>query len=362
MLADGDWINEEANIVRFSAVGLSDEQVQVVPVTPVGCERPQLSLITERVHFASPRVNWWRRTPRRLANQMRKMDIDLVHAMHGGIYPLALYVASALGLPVVCSCWSSAELLKIAAQGHDVSTVFVLPTPPLMQRARQLLGDRTTLELVRPGVLGTSEEIAEPLVDPEVSLCCLVVGDGRADVDYTALLRGVSLVRTRMPQLQLLLYTLERDHHRVWQAALKLNLLNHVNLVDSSPQTRELLVQSDVVLVPQPLGAVRTVVLEAMAARRPVLASADPMLDYLLEGKTARLIAEATADRWADHFGQLVSMPRAFRSLGQSAEAYVKQHHQASHCVEQLIEIYRQASGEPLPFDATPGNASEEHT
>ena len=359
LLADGLWINEEASTVRFYAVGLTDEQVRVVPVTPIGCQRPRLSLITERLYFRSSKVSWWRRTPRRLAEQLRELEVDLLHAMDGSIYPLARMLGAALEVPVICSCWSTAELARIALAGHDVSTVFVLPTPALAQRGRELLGEKTTIELVRPGVLGGSEEVAEPLADPESALCCLVIGDGKVDVDYLSLLRGVTMVRSRLPQLQLLLYAMGGDHHRLWQAASKLDLLGHVNLVDSAPQTRQLLVQADVLMVPQPLGAVRTVVLEAMAAKRPVIAAVDPMLDYLLEGKTARLIAEATADRWAEHFDQLVSMPRAFRSLGQSAAAYVKEHHQASRCVEQLLKIYRQATGEPLQF-ATPPDESDE--
>ncbi len=360
LLADGAWINEEANTFRYLAVGLTDEQVHVVPVTPVGVERPRLSLITERVFYRSPKVNWWRRAPRRLAEQLRERQVDLVHAMDGSIYPLARVLGSQLGVPVVCSCWSSAELIRIGSQGHDVSTVFILPTPALARRARELLGERTTIEQVHPGVLGVSDEPAEPLTDPAEALCCLVIGDGKVDVDYLALLRGVTMVRSRMPQLQLLLYAMGGDHHRLWQAASRLDLLGHVSLVDSAPQTRQLLVQADALMVPQPLGAVRTVVLEAMATKRPVIAATDPALDYLLEGKTARLLAEPTADRWADYLAQLVEMPRAFRSLGQSAAEYVTGHHQASACVGRILDIYRQGTGEPLPFENPDESASGE--
>lgn len=352
LLSGNAWITEEANMVRYLAVGLIDEQVRLVPVTPFGCARPTLSSITERVHYGSARVTWWRRTPGRVAHTLRGAEVELLHALDPSVYPLAAYLSRQIGIPLICSCWSASDVVSIARARPDAATVFLLPSEPLALRARQLLGERTTIELVRPGVMSPGSQATEALAEPAEALCCLMVSDGRVDVDCMALLRGVTMVRSRLPHIQIMLYAMGGQYQRLWQAAGKLDLLGHISLVDAEPETRELLVQADAVLVPQPLGAVRTIVLEAMAAQRPVIAAADGMVDHLLEGRTARLIAEPTADRWADYLQQLASMPRAFRSLGQAAAAHVKQQYAVSASVERHVKVYRQVTGEPLAFEA----------
>ena len=147
----------------------------------------------------------------------------------------------------------------------------------------------------------------------------MVVGDGRADGYYLSLLEGLAQVRDRLPQAMFFLEAVGRDQHRLWQAAEQLGLLGQVSLVAEDPDNRELLFQADVVIQPQPGGVVRPLVLEAMVYGRPVIATADGMIDYtesLRQLVETEYIDLRTAYNYAPNAEELKMAMKGIRSGG----------------------------------------------
>lgn len=354
LFANPLWLNRESTTLRRLVVGLVGEQVRVWQVVPT-----EAAGVVESGGLTAQVVTYtdssWRAVRnhrlRRLAATLRPLDLDVLHAMDGSMHEPVKALGASLNVPVVCSCWSRAAVER-ARHGGDGPVVITAPTPALVELLRSRLGGSAAAMLLRPGVYGADEDVAAPLQKPRESLSCLVIGDGRADAHYQSLMDGMAQVRDRLTQALYFLYAARGDPHRLWQAANRLDLLNQVTMVPHQSGTRQLLVQADVVIVPQPLGVVRSLVLEAMAAARPVIACRDAMLDYLIDQRTAVLLDQPAPADWARVLLHLVAEPAAYQDLGRSARQYVREHHSASAFIEQVLAAYRKVAPQPLPFSA----------
>jgi glycosyltransferase involved in cell wall biosynthesis len=213
------------------------------------------------------------------------------------------------------------------------------------------MGPGTTVVRIPPGVYRADESVEPPLRSPTESLNIVVMGDGRLDRYYEALMEGMVRTRAKLPHAMYFFYSVDADQHAIWQHARRLDLLNQITLVPVDPATRDLMIRADVMIQPQPLGRARTLILEAMAAGRPIIATEDPVLDYLRANETAALMPHAVPDAWATLLAQLVIEPARFIALGESARQYVNTHHTASQFIARTMELYQQVvTPTALPF------------
>ena len=352
LLADRLWLQHESSQLRHLVIGLADEGVRAVPVVPAGIMREQLMLVGDRVDFGASHYSIMRELRiRRLAKQLREQELDLIHVLDGSLARAGKHLAQSVGVPALLNCWSVAEIDHLARlAADDQGVTLVVPTAGMMNQLHRIGSSDVIVEQVPPGVIG-NREVAEPLANVEESLCVLVLADGRGDVGLGALLNGAAKLKKEMPQMQLFLYPVEESTHRMWQLAAKADVLGMVNLVGPEDDARNLLVQADAVVCPSATGCVRTLMLSAMAAGRPVIAEPDPAIDYLIDSQTARLISGAGANDWAEVLRSLVKRTDAMRELGGKARQYVREHHGVTAYLSRLMDVYREVSGEPLKFD-----------
>ncbi len=351
LIADPTWLREESAILSHLVVGLTNEQVRVVPVVPHGHRLDRISLVTDSVEYRTSHWRLFRRyVIRRSLQGLRDVDVDLVHSLDGSMVWGAIALARALDVPAVCSCWSVDELSCIVPRSRALAAC-TMATEPLLDLASERVGQNTPLRLVRPGVLADSGGNHGSLTDPDASLCCLVLSDGQDDYYNISFFDALVTMGESGRKIQLFIYTGGVDKQRLWHAARRRDLLGQVNFISGDPATRRLALQADVLIQLQPTGRAQSIVIQAMASGMPVIAAADQMVDYLIEGTTARLVTQISTERWADCFAQLVKAPGAFIALGKSAKQYVKEHHSAFGFVSGMLNMYQQVTGAPIPFE-----------
>lgn len=354
LLADRPWLQHEATTYRHLVVGLIDEGVRVVPIVPEGVMTDALSLISERIDFRGSQHSLVRSYRlRRLAAQLRQAGCDLLHVIDESLAASGASLARATGLPMVAHAWSDRGVPAVArAAGHGNATV-VAPTEGLARRARGVVGAKVSVEHIPAGVMRL-DNAPPPLADPSQSIAVAVFVPEQVGRALEQLLRGAVMVRKELPQLQLFVHSVGAMTHKHWQVASQLNALDIVSFTSPQSDARTLLVQADAIIQPEATGCVRTTLLSAMAAGRPVLAAADPVMDYLIDGQTARLVDGTTDSQWAEVLRSLAAESRPLRELGERAAAYVGEHHRVAASVLRTIEAYRAACGEPLRFQGSP--------
>ena len=354
LLANTAWLDEELSLYNDLVVGLIDEQVKVTQVLPEG-EGERLAPGFGRV-VPWPETSWRRLNQHRLKRMTRRFEKqppDVVHAMDGRMWPVAVAWGRRLGVPVVLSSWSVLDLpvaRRLRRRLDPASCAFAAATAPLKRMLGQQVDPAFKVELTPSGV----HVPAEPARDAEdrEARSVVVTGNGRLDDYVAALFAGLRGLIDRYPDTQVFVDTMGADQRALWKHAEALGLLPNLSFVPRRIGHREMLLRADLFLQPQPLGRARSLLLQAMAHGRPVLAEYDDALDFLIDGQTAAVVEAPDPEAWG---GVLIEWARSGRrraELGESARRWVAQHRVASSFVGNVHQLYRVVSGESLPFDA----------
>ncbi len=344
LIADRTWLHAEPATFKALEVGLLDEQVKVTQVVPEGMADLPASMFSARLTWRPSRLGLLRdRRIGRLAPALAEAGVDLVHALDARLWPAAVRVARQMSVPLVMSCSAIQDVARAAQAMHGLgegAVGFTATTQPIADALRQALGTSVLIERVPPGV-----HIADQPIDRHrdgEAPCLVITGTGRYDSEYGALFAALQRYVETRPQAQFFLEARSSDQHGLWQAARRMDLLTHVNIVPSQVSRHHVLLQADAVLQPQASGRSRTFTLHAMGQGIPVIALADPVLDYLVDGQTAWIVEAPEQHRWSARLAQLDADPRGVAALIDSARRFCSKRHLVSHRVVQLLRLYRQ--------------------
>ncbi|MBI1375415.1 MAG: glycosyltransferase [Phycisphaera sp.] len=358
LITDAMWLVQEAATLRLLAVGLVDEGtgvVRVAPGTPEDQLNDQLSMAGKLLTY---RPSTWRRLRdwnlHRLADPLREQGVDVIHALDASLFGVAIRLGATLEVPVVCNAWSAFNAEHIDRHTGQSPVAVVAPTQRIAEVLRRRLGGDIAIRVVAPGVYSSTDPTPEPLRNPDATLSIVVVTNGSLTPQVHDLMRAMAEVRQHLPQAMYFFYSVDQpDQHSIWQAARRLNLLEQISLVPNDPSGHNLMVQADVLLQPQATGLMRTLLLEAMATSRPVVAAPDSVLEEVLTPESAMLVNDGSVESWHRILLSLVADPDPFVEVGRSAHTFVKEHHSPSKFVAGLREVYEQvAAPEPLQFGA----------
>jgi len=351
LLANTAWLDEELASLRQLVVGLIDEHVALTQVVPASIPLDDTSPFARRIDWLDSRFRLI--NLRRLASlhpRLAAAKVDLLHALDGRLWPAAVSLANRLDLPLLLSASSAYDVAAAARIVHDVkpdATAFTAATQPIADAIRARVPDTVPVHHVPTGV-----HQLEPSPRPaDRPLCAVVTGSGKLDNHVQALLDALARVVRRDPQAQFFFDGQTADQHRIWRAADKLNLLRHISLVPRRLGNRELLLRTDALLMPQPLGKSRSLTLQAMARGLPVIATEDPWLDYLVDGETAWCLQHPEPTGWHDRIVHLLDHPDAATALGHAARAWVNDHRPVTRQIAALLDLYRRYTGQTIPMN-----------
>lgn len=353
LIANTAWLDEELATLHHLVVGLLDESVRVVQVLPTGRAEGEV------VSFGT-RLSWRERRGRRrnrrslgkLAEPLKQEGVELIHALDGRQWRAALDLGKQLNIPVVLSANSGMDVELASRCAHRLipgQHTMLCATGPLTQLIDQAIGSAVPVHHVPFGV-----HLGKPAPHDEDETPCIVIsGTGGFDDEIHRLLVGAKQAIAEHPDLQLFFDGQRQDPRALWRAIRREGLLANSTLIPRRLGHREVLLRAGALVHPQSLGRARSLTLRAFAHAVPVLACADPLLDDLIDGQTARLLHDPSPDTWAKALIAFASDPNPWRELGQSAQAWVGQHRLASTQLEHLLATYRQLTGEPIAFPGT---------
>jgi glycosyltransferase involved in cell wall biosynthesis len=181
----------------------------------------------------------------------------------------------------------------------------------------------------------------------------VISGTGEIDEDYEAPFMALRQVVTEHEHAQFFLDGQHSDQHGLWQLARRHHLLENMSIVPRRLGHREMLLNADALIHPQPLGKSRTLTLQAMGNGLPVIARDDPWVDYLLDDETAWLVRKTEPAPWAECLGRRIVTPDAARQLGGRARQWVMQQRPLSRHVELTLSLYRQVAMTGLRFGSS---------
>ena len=181
----------------------------------------------------------------------------------------------------------------------------------------------------------------------------MMVGVGRDTAAYANAFDGVASAIEANPEVMVFIDSEAAVRAGLWERAQRLGVRENISLIDAMEDRRDLVLRGDIIVYPEARGEHRTIILDAMASGMGVIATEDPFVSSLIDGRTARLLPQgATAAQWGETLASLLHDPERTRALGASARAYVREKHRVSSHVAAVLDVYEWATQRALPFRA----------
>ena len=358
ILADRSFAARERDLLTRVQVGLIDEGIRVVEALPAELADPDANPLIPTIPYSDHvALLASRARTRRLIRGLQTVDpplaptnapfalLDVIHVFGESAWPLALSVAEITGAALALECASGQALRSVGALEKAASALEV-PVPGTWIGANEPLAQ--ALEALRPnwsvtrGAWGTHERERSLGVRPPdapLSISIIASGDDPASILglLTALARCAHLPADAMVFLDAIAF--ER-HPNLWRKARDLGLLERLSLIDCMEARRDLVLQTDVLAVPEANGQTRSIILDAMIARLAVIARADPLVEATAVADVAVLSPAGTVDAWSDALTRLLANPEYRVSLGKAARAYVLAKRPVHKQVEAILAVY----------------------
>lgn len=160
------------------------------------------------------------------------------------------------------------------------------------------------------------------------------------------LLSAADLARRRIPDLMLVIAGEGPDRPAISRRIAELDLGGHVRLLGLRADVPALLARSDVVVLASRWEGLPNVVIEGMAARRPVVATAvDGCRELIEDGRTGLLVPPAAPERLARALQEVHDDPALGLQLGAAARVEVETRFGVERMVRAYQDLYLECLG-----------------
>lgn len=365
ILADGSFATRERGLLSRLEVGLADEGVRVVRVTPIAPAAESLDNPYLRwLKFAEPKSSLLAPISTRAVLQdlqtLRELSpqdaepVDLVHVFGDHAWSVGERLARSLDSGVVFEVWSETALQRATAlarslKGKDEDerrrVCFLCPDEGMDHRLASAT-PWVSRRLAPWGAHAVAERGSWPKRAGALSVLMLGTGDDLASC--RAALDGLARLRATAPNLLIFLdAALVRMSTALWKHAERLKLLDALSVIEDTESRRELSLQVDAMLVPERLPEHRTILLDAMAHGVLVLAREGCPMGALRRDETAVLMERGDAEEWERALHGFVLEPGKAAALAERAARFVREHRLASAHVRGALGAYESVAGAP---------------
>jgi hypothetical protein len=397
MLPDADFLRRERAMLDRLEIGMADEGARVLHATPVS------SLVAgggvgETPVVYSTALAWHDRglpftLGLRATALVRAMEsvapvdgsvpgerlVDIVHGVGEGAWPMGLAVARRTGAVAALEVWSAAAAERARAvwrkhgiTGGDAARAGERGGPGAQGRAPFFLAAGEALAALLSPVV-PAERVAvvpfgvhpgdaerKPMPGPRAgagagsgspgarALSLVVLASGEDQGAVREALGAVELIGAQVESVIAFLDAGVAQACRLGGGAAQVGaggLAERVSLVPDLEAHRDLILQADVLILPEARGEHRTLVLDAMAAGCLVVARPDTRVEHLIDGRTAAVARGAGAAGLAEVVLGLAAEPARAEALRQSAWAYIGSERSASRQVMGLRAAFDRALG-----------------
>jgi hypothetical protein len=362
LVIDAPFALHERTLIARLQVGLADEGHQVrLLVSEHALGRGSFGFFAEPIGFRERAAGWWRSVRLRKALSALRgrgsepADVDIVHAFGGGAWPIASDLAAACDASLALEVWRTglAERARAHRVHHKPAALLFAPDAPI---ERALLADAAPASAVRTARWGaTIPTETPPLLKDARQRALVLVGSGRdLPATHAAFAAAAALAR-EWPDLMLFADADAARRANLYDAAKRAGVLDRLTNIDQLEDRRDLVLRADCILHPGSRGEQRSLLLDAMGAARPVIASADPAISWLIDARTCRLVPEPSEAAWLEPLRALLSNRAAAVALGDSARSYVREHHKWSAYTGAVSDAYEWSRSDgSIPFADRP--------
>jgi glycosyltransferase involved in cell wall biosynthesis len=351
------WIASAGAIERLScvlqplAIGLIDELVELTVICPEAGEVRDLPCPpVEVIRFRE--LNWPLLRHRRLEELVAELaprKVDLLHALDAAASDMARRLARRMLLPYAVTC-DGLDDARALGELDDRAAALAMSVPVQRELQVHSVAPSEDIHLVRPGVYQARRANCFNALGRSAAI---IAGGTLEDLPaFQTVLRGLCELRRR--QGDCVFFVLGgggRAESPIRALSEKLGLRGDLTFVD--PQTvsqlPQLLKAADIYVAAAPSRRYDLNALLAMASGVPVVATANPSVDFLIPGRTASLFRAGDPADLADKLDAFLHDHAAARAQAESALGYLRDNHSPARTVAWMSDLYRRTIGAPSP-------------
>lgn len=353
IITDRLFAAREQPLLARLEIGLVDEGVRVVHCVPqdrlgheaVGLHSPVIGYADRGLPFT--RTIRARQLLLSVANAFtidpeQRGWLDVVHCFGGSAIPLAVELAKLTDASLAFDLWRPGVIRRLKSlftpAPSDLQPPILLAPDLAVRRAARKAIPSATVELTPWGVHARRQQ--RPPITPDRPVAVAVLASGHDRASLRAFCDGVARLPAGLPEVHLFINDDVAHTSSLVRHINKLGLTERMTLVPDMENRREPVLLADVLVQPEALGEHHTLTLDAMAVGIPVIALADPLVEYLVDDKTARLVASPTPDLWTLALTAILSDADAREKLVDSAYEYAKKERPTSNYIAAVLRAY----------------------
>lgn len=283
----------------------------------------------------------------RLITSLRRIRPDVLHAYLFEGRMLGAPAARLAGVPVMVAGRRNAgepeqrhrRVLVLERAMTRLTDHVVANAIAVAEEARTIVKiPARKLTVIYNGLRASAFEQAEPAsIDTELPVV-LCVARLAPQKGHTILLDAASRLLRRGRPCTFLLAGEGRERHRLEELVRELGV--DVRFLGDRTDVNALLANADVVVLPSLWEGLSNAVMEAMAAGRPIVATAIGGTPELLAGRGV-LVPVSDAEALADGIVRVLDDPDLAASLGRAARAWAREHLDVDVMIDQHVDLYQ---------------------
>ncbi|MEL7483821.1 MAG: glycosyltransferase [Planctomycetota bacterium] len=349
LLADGDIALRESALLHRLVIGLLDAGVHVAHAAPDSVlSRIEPSLGVEILPYRASGFPWTRSM--RAGDLLERFetvtavssgDPGLVHVFGSGSLALGADIARAGELALVVDVHARAMIGQVRRLlGERFEGVLLAGSRSI---ADGLLAGGVAASGVRDVGWGVTPVDRRHGSRSSDTISIAIGGRGDAPDQWERCLRGLAHAAADKDNIAVFADADACERAKVGPLVAALGLSPVFSRVPDFEARRDLIVQADLLLWPERLGEVRSIVLDAMANRTPVVALDDPDVPAIGAPGGALEVAGQESS-WSTAIERLVGDDAHRSSIGEASAEYVRTHHSAAAHVGAVVDAYEWAT------------------
>ncbi len=368
LLADAKFSRREHAFLGRLEIGLLGEGTRVLRAVPEASHAIQSHTLSYVVPFREHPSRFGRAAAyKRFANALRQSSpaittdsdgvlFEIIHAFGGECWDRAVATAELTGAALVIELTSADDIRRARALERTYRSKFPNRDRPTwctpnarIMRAAEDAGLRGTLALTPWGV-HTPQHAHQPHPEGQ-PISISVVCSGAEPRAVHPLLEGFAALEGDKDRIMLFIdSTAAQADHGLWSRAESLGILEYITFVADMESRRDIVLETDALAIPEQMGELRTILLDAMASGMLILSRRDPLIEATAAEGVALLIDAPTREAWLAAFRRVLDA-KFLETCGVQARERVREDRPAHKHIEAVLSAYQGAlTPAPMPI------------
>ncbi len=299
-------------------------------------------------HLDSPVV--WRIVANWLTHDFSSRPPDLIHVQSQAVAHVGAYLADHWHRPYLVTLHDAPRPREKLAL-HPVWGRHVIAVSDWVRESWSGCIDPADVpvSVIHTGVVLPEESERDAVLDPARRVVIGTAGALESHKGVAYLLRAARIILRERDDVEFLVAGSGPEESNLWRLARSLRIHDHVSFAPNLYSFDVAIRAMDIFCLPSLRQGLGTVMLQAMAAGRPVIATdVGGVAKIVQPGRTGLLVPPRDAGALADAMRALLNDPARARSMGAAARAYVAANFGVAEMVQRTADVYRRVlAGSP---------------